>query len=91
MTSLWRIRVACWISKATCTHARHTHTHTHKYVIFIAFPRLRWLHERTLPVLLFLKQRACPEISLDLKCSVKCDENVTYKFVVNADCCVSLR
>ena len=25
--TMWRIRVACWISKATCTHARvHTHT-----------------------------------------------------------------
>ena len=24
-----------------------THTHTHReYVIFIAFPRLQWLHER---------------------------------------------
>ena len=24
--TIWRIRVACWISKATCTH---THAHTH--------------------------------------------------------------
>ena len=48
--TLWRIRVACWISKATCTHAHahaqplgHKHTcaraHTDKYVILIAFPR----------------------------------------------------
>ena len=43
----WRIRLPCWISKATCTH-EHAYTcacslsHTHKYVIFIAFPRQRW-------------------------------------------------
>jgi hypothetical protein len=48
----WRIRVACWISKATCTYAHwpahapgypHTSTRTHakteQYIIFIAFPR----------------------------------------------------
>ena len=43
--TIWRIRVACWISKATCTHAHaHAHAlaHTHKYVIFIAFPRQQW-------------------------------------------------
>jgi hypothetical protein len=37
----WRIRVACWISKATCTYAR-TRTHTHKYVIIIAFTQQQW-------------------------------------------------
>jgi hypothetical protein len=31
--TIWRIHVACWISKATCTR-----THTDKYVILIAFP-----------------------------------------------------
>ena len=42
--TIWRIRVACCISEATCTNA-HAHAlsaaraHTHKYVIFIAFPR----------------------------------------------------
>ena len=35
--AIWRIRVECWISKATCTHAHvhahapgHAHTHTDK-------------------------------------------------------------
>jgi hypothetical protein len=49
--TIWRIRVACWISKATCTLA-HVYAnaagHTHKYVIFIAFPRQQWLRERAL-------------------------------------------
>jgi hypothetical protein len=35
--TIWRIRVAWWISKATFTHA-HAHARTHKYVILIAFP-----------------------------------------------------
>ena len=55
--TLWRVRFACWISKATRAHAHasghpstHTHAnaraHTQKYVIFIAFPRQQWFHER---------------------------------------------
>jgi hypothetical protein len=42
--TIWRIRVACWISKTTGTRI-HTstllsiHRHIDKYVIFIAFPR----------------------------------------------------
>jgi hypothetical protein len=44
-----RMRFACWITKATDTHA--------EYVILIAFPRQQWLRERAsvlhiLPVLL---------------------------------------
>jgi len=49
-----RMRIACWITKAT-----DTHTHT-EYVIFIAFPLQQWLHKHasmlrhtTLPVLLY--------------------------------------
>jgi len=44
-----RMRIACWITMATHTHT-HTDTDTHtqksKYVILIAFPLQRWLHER---------------------------------------------
>jgi hypothetical protein len=47
--TIWRIRGACWISKAICTYAHthdhtfgyphaRTHTHTDQYVILIAFP-----------------------------------------------------
>jgi hypothetical protein len=36
--TIWRMRIACWIPKATHTHT-HTHTHTNtEYVILIAFP-----------------------------------------------------
>ena len=59
--TVWRKRIACWITKATDTdthththtHTHHAHTHTHhththtQYVILIAFPQQQWLHERT--------------------------------------------
>ena len=47
--TLWRMRIACWITEATHTHT-HTHTHT-EYVMPIAFRRQQWLLERssTLP------------------------------------------
>jgi len=35
---IWRMRVACWIAKATETHS--------EYVIIITSPRQQWLHER---------------------------------------------
>jgi hypothetical protein len=46
-----RMRIACWIIKATDTDLPHLHTHTHththtQYVIFTAFPLPHWLHER---------------------------------------------
>jgi hypothetical protein len=34
-----RMRIACWITKATGRHSEH--------VILIAFPQQRWLRERT--------------------------------------------
>jgi len=43
--TIWRmrVRIACWIPKAT-----KTHTHTHKeYVILVCFSTLKWLRERT--------------------------------------------
>jgi hypothetical protein len=35
--TIWRMRFACWIPKATDTHS--------EYVIIIAFPLQKWLHE----------------------------------------------
>ena len=35
---IWRMRVACWITKATDIHS--------EYVILTAFPLQQWLHER---------------------------------------------
>jgi hypothetical protein len=39
-TTIWRIRIACWIPKAS-----HTYAHS-EYVIRIAFPLQQWLCER---------------------------------------------
>jgi hypothetical protein len=36
--TIWRMRIACWIPKATDTDS--------EYVILIAFPLQPWLHER---------------------------------------------
>jgi len=36
--TLWRMRIACWLPKATNSHP--------EYVILIAFPLQQWLHER---------------------------------------------
>ena len=36
--TLWRMRILCWISKATNTHSEN--------VILIDFPVQQWLHER---------------------------------------------
>jgi len=35
---IWRMRTACWISKATKTYS--------EYVIVIDFPLQQWFHER---------------------------------------------
>ena len=58
-----RMRIACWITKATNTHS--------DYVILIAFPLQQWLHERAsvfsshvnLPVLLSFKNTCRHNIS----------------------------
>ena len=36
--TIWRMRITCWISKATNTHS--------EYVILTVFPLQQWLHER---------------------------------------------
>ena len=36
--TIWRMRIACWIPKATNTHS--------EYVMLIAFPLQQWLQER---------------------------------------------
>ena len=38
--AIWRMRIACWITKATDTHS--------EYVMLIAFPLQQWLHESAL-------------------------------------------
>jgi len=36
--AIWRMRIVCWIAKATNTHS--------EYVTLIAFQLQQWLHER---------------------------------------------
>jgi hypothetical protein len=48
-TIIRRMRFACWITKATYTHS--------VFVIIIAFPRQKWLHERA--SMLLYKYIAC--------------------------------
>jgi hypothetical protein len=46
---VWRVRVACWISKATSAHAHasaHPHTHARAHSFLISFPRQQWVCER---------------------------------------------
>ena len=67
--TVWRVRRACCISKATRAHRMHMPTHqgtdmharTHKYVMLIAFPLQQWCANtpeccdiRTLPFFLHL-------------------------------------
>ena len=40
--TIWRMRITCWIPKATYTHS--------EYVTLIAFPQQHWLHDVTLYV-----------------------------------------
>jgi hypothetical protein len=50
-TTIWRMRIVCWIPKATNAHS--------KYVIIIAFSLQQWLHERTSVFPLFLHYLPC--------------------------------
>jgi hypothetical protein len=42
--TVWHMRIACWVPKATNTHLG--------YVILTAFPQKQWLHEGTSMLLL---------------------------------------
>jgi hypothetical protein len=37
--TIWRMRFACWVTKATDTHS--------DYLVILVFPRQQWLRERT--------------------------------------------
>ena len=50
LTTIWRMRLACWITKATDTHS--------EYVTLIAFPLQQWLQERA--SMLDYMYNACP-------------------------------
>ena len=59
MTIIRRMRFACLLSKATGTHS--------KYLIFIAFPRQQWFHERASMLRLYLHCLSCHVVSVVLE------------------------
>ena len=62
----WRMRFACWVTKATGTH--------YEYVILIAVPRHQWLRER--PSVLRCKYSACPVEMRPLALSQLCSSGM---------------
>jgi hypothetical protein len=63
--TIWRMRIACWVTEATDTHS--------EYVILIAFSRQQWLHERA-PMLRYM-YIACLSIAetVCVYCEVRTD------------------
>jgi hypothetical protein len=55
-----RMPIACWITEATDTHS--------EYLIFIAFPRRQWLHERA-SMLLYVHCVSCSVLTLSVLCA----------------------
>ena len=49
--TIWRMRIACWLPKATNTHSRS--------VILIAFPQQQWLKERVSMLRLYVHCLSC--------------------------------
>ena len=49
--TVWRMRIACWITKATNTHS--------EYVILIAFQSQKWLHEFSSMLRLYVYRLSC--------------------------------
>jgi len=48
---VWRMRIACCISKATNTHS--------EYVMLVVFPLQQWLHERASMLRLYVHCLSC--------------------------------
>jgi len=57
--TIWRMRVACWITKATNTHS--------EYVILIAFPLQQWFTRTSLNVTLHVNWLYCYSVHTFVK------------------------
>ena len=64
---IWRMRITCWIPKATNTHSQ--------YVTHIAYPRQQWLHECV--SILRCTYTACPVLYL-----VRASHTFHIRFVI---------
>ena len=51
LMTIWRMRTACWITKATDTHS--------EYIIRVAFPLQQWLHEGVSMLHLYVRGLYC--------------------------------
>jgi hypothetical protein len=74
--AIWRVRITCWIPKATNTHS--------EYVILIAFPLQQWLHESALMLrytfFFFAKQQQQPAGLCNTETMFSlCSRNAVYK------------
>jgi len=67
--TIWRMRITCWIPKATNTHSQ--------YVILTAFPLQQWVIERV-NVRLYFTYIASLFISVDRSVVSKTANNVLY-------------
>jgi hypothetical protein len=59
LTTIWRMRIECWIT-ATHTHT-NTNTHTHTHNIIIVLPPQQWVQERV--SILCYTYTACPVVT----------------------------
>jgi hypothetical protein len=62
--AIWRVRIACWITKATDTHS--------EYVILIAFPLQQWLHDGSSMLHLCMHFPSCLSLCLFDFCGQEC-------------------
>jgi hypothetical protein len=53
--TIWRMRFACWVTKATDTRS--------EYAILIAFPRQQWLRERASMLRLYVHCLSCLDLT----------------------------
>ena len=53
--TVWRMRIACWITMAIDTHS--------EYVINITFPKQQWLYERASLLRLYVHCLSCQDVT----------------------------
>ena len=77
--AMWRMRVACWIPKATNTHSQ--------YVILIALPLQQWLHQRAsvlrctfIACIVYIKRKFHQKFPRNEDSSCRPTDELTYQF-----------
>ena len=75
--TIWRIRIACWIPKATDTHSQ--------YVIIIAFPLQHWLTRTDHNVELYIACLVCYSVLLYI--AAETCRNQIFMHIINIASC----